>query len=453
MGQRTGKRLIVVDSFISIGLLIALVSSSGIAHDADQPDELTYAPDNYSDSVGVMDGGVNPKPDVAWEDSEYSKFLPVIQNQLPPIIPETTEILTQQSTSTITSISADGSTFTFSALTPELEQVDVGDLIISGISDAASEGFLRKVTSKQNLGHGLKLITEQGTLEEAFERVSVDIQQVLTPQNMKSFQTIPGVKFIQPSIVSNSSDFQFQLDSAVLYDEDNNLTTTDDQVIADGLLTFQPRIQFHIELIDFHLEELYFSQIMSAQTELTLSSKIGLTIPIHEVPLTPPVYLAAIPVPGLPLVITPALQVWTGINGTVYAGVSSSVTQTTSFTSGFYYSNDTWQLIRNFSNEFTYNQPHFTYGVSFKAYVGPKLSLRINGVAGPYVKVNLALKLEIDPAPNPRFTLKGGLEIPIGVSMEIFSHVLIDFQAIAIDYWRLLYSQTCTHLGSVCKLI
>ena len=373
--------------------------------------------------------------------ADSSVFLPLVQRDYAPtVIPETTVTLTEETTSQISSISEDGSTFTFSAMTPELEQVDVGDVIISGISEAAPYGFLRKVTSSQAQGGGLVLTTEQATVEEAFEQVSVDLQQTLTPANLQSFTAIPGVTFVQSPDGANAGDFEFQLNNAVLFDEDNNLSTTDDQVVANGSLVFSPNFIFRLKVVGFSVEEIYFSQTMSVQSGLTVSSKISLTIPIHEVPLTLPYYLPPIPIPGLPLVVTPVLQIMTGINGSVYAGVSSSVTQTTSFTAGLQYSNNTWQPISNYSNEFTFNQPHFTSGVSFKAYVGPKLSFLLNGVVGPYVKVNLALKLDIAPLSNPWLTLKGGLEIPVGVSVQIISHVLLDYQAVVIDYWRLLYS-------------
>ena len=372
-----------------------------------------------------------------------SVYLPLVSRDyeyLPPIIADTTIVLTTQSTSKISSISENGSIFTFAMMTPELEQVDVGDVIISGISIAAPYGFMRKVTHKQNQGNGLILTTEQATIEDAFKQVFVDIQQTLSSEDIQSFINIPGISLIKTPNAGNIGDFQFELNNAVLYDKDNDLSTTDDQVVADGQLVFSPNYNFRLKVANFKVKEIYFSQTYSFQTGLTVSSKLSLTIPAYEKPLTPSFPLAAFPIPGLPLVVTPKLQIWTGINGNVYAGVSSSVTQTTSFTAGLQYSNNTWQPIIGFTNEFMFNQPQFTSGVSFKAYVGPKLSFLLNGVVGPYLKANLGLKLDIIPFGNPWLTLQGGLEVPIGVNVEIFSHVLLDYQTIAIDYWRLLYS-------------
>ena len=76
-----------------------------------------------------------------------------------------------------------------------------------------------------------------------------------------------------------------------------------------------------------------------------------------------------------------------------------------------------------------------------KALVGPKLSFLLNGAAGPYVKVNLALKLDINPLSDPWKTLKGGLEVVAGMTVKFLWKTLIDIQGVAIDRWELLYSE------------
>ena len=286
----------------------------------------------------------------------------------------------------------------------------------------------------------MKLVTEQATIEEAYQEVSVSLQQTITPDGLQGFSALPGVTLVQSPNGANAGDFQFQLNNAVLFDKDNDLSTTDDQVVANGSLVFSPNLVFRLAVTNFTLQELYFSETLSVQTGLTVSSKLSLTIPLVETPLTPPYYLTPIPIPGLPLVVVPVLQVIMGVNGSIYAGVSSSITQTTSVTAGAQYQNKAFQPIGGYSSEFTFNQPHFGWGVSFKAYVGPKLSLLLNGVAGPYVKANAALKLDIAPQSDPWLTLKGGLEVPVGIAVQIFSSVLVDYQVVAVDYWKLLLS-------------
>ena len=227
--------------------------------------------------VGSLAAATGPVNSFARPDVGQRVYLPMIGKNasfLPPIIPETTVELTSESTSQLASISEDGTTFTFAAVSSELQQVDVGDVIISGASGAAPHGFLRKVTSRQTQGSGLKLVTEQATIEEAYQQVSVSLQQTITPDGLQGFSALPGVTLVQSPNGVNAGDFQFQLNSAVLYDEDNDLSTTDDQVVANGSLVFSPNLVFRLRVVNFTLEELYFSETISVQTGLTVSSKL-----------------------------------------------------------------------------------------------------------------------------------------------------------------------------------
>jgi hypothetical protein len=56
--------------------------------------------------------------------------------------PNTIE-LSDEENGQISSISPDGALITFSTITPELRQIEVGDVIIGGVSNAAPYGFLR----------------------------------------------------------------------------------------------------------------------------------------------------------------------------------------------------------------------------------------------------------------------------------------------------------------------
>ena len=223
-------------------------------------------------------GPVNPFSD---PDGAQRVYLPVLGKNtsfLPTIIPETTNVLTSESTNQLASISEDGTTYTFAAISSELQRVDVGDVIISGVSDAAPYGFLRKVTSRQTQGSGLKLVTEQATIEDAYQQVSVSLQQTLTPEGLQGFSALPGVTLVQSPNGVNAGDFKFQLNNTVLFDKDNDLSTTDDQVVANGSLVFSPNLVFRLTVANFTLQELYFSETLRVQTGLTVSSKLSLTI-------------------------------------------------------------------------------------------------------------------------------------------------------------------------------
>ncbi len=369
--------------------------------------------------------------------------LPLVQRafpELPTNLADNAVELTDESTSQLSAVSEDGAVYTFDTTTPELEQVVVGDVIIGGVSETTPYGFLRKVTAVDDSGGNVILTTEQGTLEEAYEQLTVNVEQVLTPADLQTFNDMPGVTLVQSPDGGDGLVLEYLLDSVVLYDEDGDEETTDDQIVADGSLSFSPSYSFRLLIDGFSVEEVYFSQTMSVQSELTVSSTISYDIEPPEYPVTPPIPLAAFPIPGLPVVITPVLQILAGFKGSIYAGISTSVAQTTDFTSGLQYSNDTWQPFANVQSEFDFEPPTVSAGASFYAYAGPKLTFLINGVVGPFVNANLGLKLDITPLDDPLLTLKAGLDVRIGFSIEIFSRVLLSYDTVVIEYWVLILS-------------
>ena len=359
---------------------------------------------------------------------------------IPTLYTPGTITLSEATLSALVSISSDGTTYTFASETSDLAQVNVGDVLIGGISALTPEGFLRKVVSTSVNGDQRVVVTEPATLEDAFESLSVSTTQQLTSANVQNLADMPGVTLLSEPSLMGLGDFQFALNNAVLYDNDGNLSTTGDQVVANGSLSVSPDIEFRIRIEDGSLEELYYTSTMSVSTGFTVSSKISLNIPLAETKLIPTIPLGAVPVG--PLVLTPELDLIAGVTGSVFTGISTSISNTTSFTAGLWHVDNQTRNLSNFTSNFSFSPPSFQSGLSFKAYIGPKVSVKIYGVVGGYVKPGVALNLTIVPASDPWLTLKGGFEVSVGISVTVplVRKDLLNFQLGAINHWILLYS-------------
>lgn len=398
--------------------------------------------------VGGMAAGAqtqNDEVEAQAIEEGYKIGLPMVQRafkDVPPVLADTAIELTEESTSQISSVSEDGSVLTFDTTTAELAQVNAGDTIIGGVSEATPYGFLRKVSTVQELNGDLVVSTEPATIEDAYEQLSINVEQVITPENLQSFTDIPGVTMIQSSDGVNAINFEFELSNVILYDQDGDTNTIADQIVLNGFLSFSPTYAYRLFVDNFTVEDFYFTQTMSAYSELTVTSRISLVIQPPEINLLPPppLILGIFPIPGTPIVLTPSLQLVAGVNGRVYADITTSITRSASFTSGLQYFNNTWEPIAYYNSDFTFEVPSLNWGISFTAYVGPKINLNINGIVNVYVKANLALKVDIEPTSDPWLTLEGGLIVPVGVSVGLFKFVLADIHFTAIDYWWLLYS-------------
>ena len=106
-------------------------------------------------------------------------------------------------------------------MTSELEQVDVGDIIVSGVSAVDPDGYLRKVTSITNTGASVIFSTVPATLEESIQDGSAFLMDTLQPSKVVSITALPGVTMMPPKI-NEPLTFYFNVDDVVLYDEDGN---------------------------------------------------------------------------------------------------------------------------------------------------------------------------------------------------------------------------------------
>ena len=170
-------------------------------------------------------------------------FLPIVANgfeDVPPVIPDTTEVLLPSTTQHLKSMS-DVGTFTFSQWTPELEELDPGDVMVGGVSAAAPDGFLRKVKSISPRGDVIVVETNPATLEDAIQTGSFQGSQQLTPAQVISAQYAEGVSM---AASPDGLRFEYSLDDKVLYDKDNNPKTESDQVTASGTVSLDLATDF-----------------------------------------------------------------------------------------------------------------------------------------------------------------------------------------------------------------
>jgi hypothetical protein len=123
-------------------------------------------------------------------------------NLLSPVVPPTTNVLPPETTQKLVSVSPDSTTFTFSGMTHALTAVAPGEIMVAGPSDAAPNGFLRRVTAVSAGGGQVTVQTSPATLEDAVEQGEIYISQRLSPADMLARKLAPGVTLLPSSMVS-----------------------------------------------------------------------------------------------------------------------------------------------------------------------------------------------------------------------------------------------------------
>lgn len=367
-------------------------------------------------------------------------FLPMIMNNYAlPIIPETTNVLTDDSMDHLSSISQDGRTFTFDESTPEIDAIEVGEIIISDRSHLTPSGFLRKVTNVTNTNNQIVITTKAATLEEAIQQGGLQYSRQLKPNEVATSMSLEGVTLQSRAITGIEDSFFIEVKDVVIYDHDGNSATTHDQVKVNGSIEVAPDFDFNLQIRDWELKELAIINTNAQTTELEFESEIEVNLFNKEKELARYYFTPITVFVGIvPIVFEPVLTVNVGVDGDLHVGVTTSVTQEATLTAGLKYENSMWKSVSDFSNSFSFNPPTLSAGLDMKGYAGAQVALLLYGITGPYVEVNAYLKLEADVFATPWWELYGGLEVPVGVKLEIFSHKIASYEKVIIGYKILL---------------
>lgn len=329
----------------------------------------------------------------------------------------------------------------------------VKDIIASGISDKTPSGILREVTSvssdRKTVG------TAQAALEQTVRNGSLSFSQSLLPSNIQSFSAKEGVSLLLPNMQSLSVkegisiappdtisgfDFNIDLSNVVLYDKDGNLNTTSDQVIANGNISFSTICNLNVNIIDFTMKDISFQNQTTDLVDVSIGSNLLGLATSHEIKLAEynfqPIVIGFLPTtPPIPVVVVPKLAVYVGLDLSKVNPLSMRVKQDANLTARLIYDSGLWTSSSTFANNFDFFITNPTGEWDLRSYAGPRLSLLLYGVAGPWGSVNSGLRLE---SVSGDWKLYGGLEAKLGIEMDVFKKVTASFSKTIIDYEKLL---------------
>ncbi len=210
-----------------------------------------------------------------------------------------TKLLDAATLALISERSEDLAQLSFRRVTPELAGIEAGDIVLGGISDSTPHGLLRRVLEVSREGDKLLWRTEQAGLADAIERGRIRLPETRLRDIARSVRKGMG---------------------ADSYDQDITLALNDidlgNGVTAGASLAFGVGLEVDLS-IDAHEVAgkvvLSGNQSATADVHAALASSFGpATIPVATIPFPP----IPITIGGVPVVISTALSVSFGLEGT-----------------------------------------------------------------------------------------------------------------------------------------
>jgi len=341
---------------------------------------------------------------------------------------ETTVIEEEDIETEIYSVSEDGNTFIISNDYAEVQNINEGSILVGGISDMTPFGFSKNVLSTTVNGDSVTVETENASLNEVIEQGRILLNHQFTIDDIDSLRTAKGVKFNRKE---DRSLFSYDIDQ-ILYDEDNNHNTTDDQIKAEGNFEFD--VRFILDAIyDFGLE--YFEAAIEIENTENLNIIMNVEIDnFEEEILIAEIYFYPITiyVGILPVVIFPSMPIYLNIDGSISTNAVMGITRSETFRTGAKYSDGNWININEHEENIDYITPEIDGNIEIRAGISPNLVTKIYDLAGPYIGIEIYGEL-IGNAQVEQdeylitVDLYAGIDAILGFIIEVIDDTIVDY--------------------------
>lgn len=363
-----------------------------------------------------------------WVRPVFGEQLGAASNRLDLIVelnPETV-IIDEETGALLTDFT--DNVLTFSASTAQLAGLAAGNVFVSGPLDAAPNGFMLKVTDVSGGGP----VTVSGD--------PADLRDALASADFTAYIPLRVEDLKNPS-------------SALLPEDWGPVKTTSGQVGVPLFLPIDTPVGSNAQLsgnvllwpslvLDFKLgptiiDQLDFGASVELSGGLTLEGSVGGSWGNDNINLTTWDFT---PIPfslaGFPIVLNPSIDLVAGSSGnctlefTASAGIDAQLEGTIGYQGG------SWGFHKSYSGQFSTPDPIINGEVHSDSFLGARLNLLIDGVAGGHGMLKAGYRVDADTAADPWWTTCAYVQGSVGVGLlglnkdyDLFDECLVDRDA------------------------
>ena len=396
-----------------------------------------------------------------------------------------THQLSPADTAAISQIADDG-TLRFSSVPPALAEVAVGDVILTGISEATPRGLLRVVLSiEPSGGEALVLRTAAAPVQLAFRKLHAKVADLSTPfQRANPFESNDlaplGAPQLRPTFSVGGDLGDHEHYQVVVFDGDGNTDTTNDQVAIDTSLGGGLRFELSIDvdwgavdrvpaavtkclanpanlikggppacLVENLMPEMILGFEVDPHLEAALavsgSASVGFekNFDIGSITLAPITLGPLVFQPVVDIVATVAGQASARFSAKAHANIAATTKVKLSSKS----ENSEFLPFALKNVDADAETPEIDLYAEASAKAGVRFSLTLYGVVGPYAQLQAAATLIANPIQDPCWDFHVGLETQFGVLVKtptlpvIGSYTFLDWNTGALS----LYDTSVAH--------
>jgi len=360
--------------------------------------------------------------------------------------------LPQATLETITSYDEATGDITIPADAEGADQIQVGQVIVGGVSAQTPHGLLRRVivieeqtvlvgeladaTGQLPQAPGLKqliLRTVQARLQDLFKRAQVKDSRELSYDMLDLTQTSTAGLDYDPA----AGEFILEV-SETLSDPESGATAS-----LNGRLFIRPQFEFNL-VFDDGLKYAAVRNVTTLRSQVEMTAGVSFHAsarePVYELYFQSQLIPVHTPIGTIPVYYQPVIRIFVGADGSFTTEVSFSAEQEVTYQRGYIYNGADWyedkpEPVRQPP---VFSGPDVTVAFQARAYVAPRLEIIFYGIVGWYAEAEVYLLLEVEPTSDPWWILNAGVIVYVGYDFQILGDLLPNYrEAIIKEDWEL----------------
>ncbi len=322
--------------------------------------------------------------------------------------------------------------FDKNALSPtELAKLVPGNIIVAQGSLRNRRGLLRKITGVTEQGSQLQVETTQASLTEVFTEGGFRVRGRARLREASHLVTPSGhlePLYHRPDLAAQGLVFPISINVCPV-NLDNNKSTKNDQVCVTGSVDLD--LDFDITLIcqgvlctdPYFDTNVTITESAKLTVEGQLTRSVNKTFQIGTVPLGS----FAVFVAGIPLVFVAEVDFSVNLDGDVTVNLKYEADQELEFTAGVEFQDGRFDPYTELKNTTKTSNVTTSLEMSAKATLSGEASVLVYGIGGPTLTLDGWVKLKSAPTGDPVWELTAGLDLRLGVELEILGLINLDW--------------------------
>lgn len=334
-------------------------------------------------------------------------------------------------------VAVDSTSITFNNDSLVAKGIKVGSILVSEMTALAEYGYLRKVISISNVGGKIVCQTETASLVEAIENGSIRFKKTFTNADILTIDS-SGVDISAQQKKSRGASFKFDFDQ-IVYDEDNDISTKNDQIKLKGDIEIKPEFEFEMDIENHELKNLLVKMNLKNTNNLKTEAKLSLPN-LKEEKLLYTFQLAPFHIIGPLGIPIPIAKQWIaiviGVDGKIHTKLTIGAENVNTCSVGLKYENGVLNPISSTSNNLTFKNGDFEGKANLEGWLQVRYEIRPYGLKQSRIYLGAKGSIEADATISNNdliAKLEWGVNVSAKAQLQIFSKTLLDYEQSFFD--------------------